>query len=417
MNFGSAVVRGSGDVGSAVAHALYMRGVNVIVHDDPRPAHLRRGMAFTDALFDGQAVLDGVLARQVTDWESLGGAVAADGPLWICDRPLQALLERCKPNLLVDARMRKRAAVEDQRDFAPTVVGLGPGFDTRSNCHLAIETAWGTDLGAVLRSGATAALSGEPRPLGGAGRERFVYAPQAGSWHTALQIGNRVTEGQVVGQIGTVAIVAPLSGFLRGLSHAGVLVAQRQKIVEVDPRVDASSVGRGERPIAIARGVLRALDLQPDPQSHYFGFEREFEATLDCMPMSVRLKLDLCGLKLGLEDWRALSRASRETVLDARCESAGDEQRLRQFLELTIADSGGVAPARIEVDCRAWQDRAKVPARVSGAVEASGAASLSGLAWGTLNDLQRFALCKIATSGPLRSLRPALTEFGLLRTP
>lgn len=58
MNFANAVVPGSDDVGSAVAHALHMRGVNVIVHDDPRPAHPRRGRAFTDALFGGQAVLD-----------------------------------------------------------------------------------------------------------------------------------------------------------------------------------------------------------------------------------------------------------------------------------------------------------------------------------------------------------------------
>ncbi len=404
-------------MGSAVAHALYMRGVNVIVHDDPLPAHPRRGMAFTDALFDGQAALDGLLALRLTELDLLGRDDAAGGPLWICDQPLQELLDRCKPDALVDARMRKRAAADDLRMLAPTLVGLGPGFDTRTNCDLAIETAWSGDLGAVVRDGATAALSGEPRALGGVGRERFIYAPQAGTWLTTLQIGDRVQQGQVIGQLGAAAVSAPLDGVLRGLSHSGVQVVQRQKIVEVDPRAGVSALGRGERPIAIARGVLRALDLQPDAQSHYFGFERDFEASLECMPMSVRRKLDLCGLKLGLESWRALSRSSRETVLDARCESAGDTLRLRQFLELSIAQFGGVTPARIEVDCHAWHDVAKLPARMSSALEAVGVSAVSAKEWEALNDLQRFALWKITTNGPLRSLLPALAEFGLLQSP
>lgn len=39
------LVRGSGDVGSAVALRLREAGHRVVVHDDPRPAHARRGMA------------------------------------------------------------------------------------------------------------------------------------------------------------------------------------------------------------------------------------------------------------------------------------------------------------------------------------------------------------------------------------
>src|SRR5687767_9792521 len=103
------VVRGSGDVGSAVAHALYMRGARVIVHDDPAPAHLRRGMSFADALFDGRSTLDGVVARHARDLEALRAIEAVDEQLPVCDAPLDALLAEYKPEVLVDARMRKRA--------------------------------------------------------------------------------------------------------------------------------------------------------------------------------------------------------------------------------------------------------------------------------------------------------------------
>jgi len=50
------LVRRVGDVGSAVAVAL---------HDEPAPATSRRGMAFTDAVFDVTATLDGLTAQRV----------------------------------------------------------------------------------------------------------------------------------------------------------------------------------------------------------------------------------------------------------------------------------------------------------------------------------------------------------------
>ena len=56
-------MRGIGDIGSAVAHALFIEGLRVVIHDDPAPTTTRRGMAFADAVFDGRATLDGVDTR------------------------------------------------------------------------------------------------------------------------------------------------------------------------------------------------------------------------------------------------------------------------------------------------------------------------------------------------------------------
>ena len=48
------LVLGAGDVGSAVAHALFHAGRAVVLQDGPAPpAAPRRGMAFADAFFDG----------------------------------------------------------------------------------------------------------------------------------------------------------------------------------------------------------------------------------------------------------------------------------------------------------------------------------------------------------------------------
>jgi xanthine dehydrogenase accessory factor len=47
------LVRGVGDVGSAVAVVLFRAGFAAALHDEPSPTAMRRGMAFADAVFDG----------------------------------------------------------------------------------------------------------------------------------------------------------------------------------------------------------------------------------------------------------------------------------------------------------------------------------------------------------------------------
>lgn len=412
--FDLVVVRGSGDVGSAVAHALYMRGAKVILHDEPAPAHPRRGMAFCDALFAGRSTLDGVVARHARDLGDVLtiGAVGEEVP--VCDAPLQALVAEYEPDALVDARMRKRATIEDQRPLAPTTIGLGPGFHAGINCSLAIETAWGDELGRVVRSGGTRELSGEPRPLGGAGRERFVYAPLAGRWITSLAIGDTVTAGQEIGRIDRHSVQAPFDGVLRGLSHDGVMVALHQKMVEVAPDTSARVTGQGERPRAIAKGVLRALELHPEAQLQFFQFERGFESSLDCIPMSVRLKLDLCGLKLSLAQWRALPVNARRTMLDAQCTCAVDVRRLRRFIELSITSEGGGCPKPGHLPEADWQNLGQVPEQVRAVLATAELPAISLQAWSQLGELERFALCKLTGKGHQRNLVAALAEFGLI---
>jgi xanthine dehydrogenase accessory factor len=74
---GTVLVRGIGDVGSAVAHALFRSGHRVIVHDGPAPTTHRRGMAFADAMFDGTATLAGVNARRIDSVGELSWELSA----------------------------------------------------------------------------------------------------------------------------------------------------------------------------------------------------------------------------------------------------------------------------------------------------------------------------------------------------
>ena len=255
-----AIVRGTGDVGSAVAHLLFRNGFHVVLHDVPRPAHTRRGMAFTNALFERKAELGGVLAKLARDIEGVTQMLDCGHALPVTTAAIEAVVNAFTPPIVVDARMRKRAVPEQQRHLAGITIGLGPNFVAGEQADIAIETAWGDELGRVIRSGTTRPLAGAPRAIAGHSSDRYVYAPVAGMFITACEIGMKVAAGQNIATIGGTVLQAPLAGRLRGLTHSEVEVAQGTKVIEIDPRdEDADIYGIGERPRRIAAGVLAAI--------------------------------------------------------------------------------------------------------------------------------------------------------------
>jgi len=268
-----------------VAHRLFASGHAVVIHDIPLPAAPRRGMAFTDAIFDGSCVLEGVRARRIDDLEALRAALADRESLPVTTLDLDSVLAGLAPDVLVDARMRKRARPEVQLELAPLTIGLGPNFVAGRTTHLAIETQWGDTLGTVITSGATNPLGGEPRNFAGHARDRFVYAPAAGVMRTSAAIGQRVRGGEVVARIAEQQLLAPLDGILRGLTHDGVPVEAGAKVVEVDPRGEIGAViGLGPRPKRIAEGVSAAIELgapgstdRGSPSAIALGAPRETE--------------------------------------------------------------------------------------------------------------------------------------------
>src|SRR4051812_41360382 len=124
---GIVLVRGSGDVGSAVAVVLHRAGHGVAIHEVAAPAAPRRGMAFADAVFDGECTLDGVVARRVDEAARLADVVASREAIAVTVDELDVVLAALGTvDVLVDARMRKRATPERQIELAPLTIGLGP---------------------------------------------------------------------------------------------------------------------------------------------------------------------------------------------------------------------------------------------------------------------------------------------------
>jgi xanthine dehydrogenase accessory factor len=171
------------------------------------------------------------------------------------DRPAPPGLD---PALLVDGRVLKRGH-DTTLDDAPWVIGVGPGFEVGRDCHAAVETARGHDLGRALYQGATHAFDGQPGALGGVRERRVIRSSIAGTFRGLVQIGDLVDAGQTVGVTDGRPVDTHLAGVVRGLVADGTAVRAEQKVGDVDPRGEPALVERvSDKANAVGGGVLEA---------------------------------------------------------------------------------------------------------------------------------------------------------------
>jgi hypothetical protein len=149
--------------------------------------------------------------------------------------------------------------------------------------------------------------------------------------------------------------------------------------------------------------------------SHFFQFEQDFVASLHCIPMQVRLKLDTCGVKLKLDQWNHLTQADRQALIDRDCTTSSEASDYRAFLQRLIQQRMGEIAKDLAIDPQPpWLDPAVIPAVVQ-AKAATVNFSFSDDQWAKLEPLQRFALIKLSRSSHENSnFLPALREFGLI---
>ena len=252
------LLRGGGDLATGVAYRLHHAGFPVIVTELPHPLVVRRRVALATAVLEGELLVEdlrGVRAGSPAEaWD-----LAQTGAIPVLISPELPALPLAPSLTIVDARMAKRN-IDTTIDQAPLVIALGPGFTAGADCHAVIETNRGHRLGRVIRQGSAEPDTGTPGIVGGKGRERVLRAPAGGTTSWRVDIGDRVREGQLMGDVAGIDIAAPFDGVVRGLIAPGTPVAAGYKIGDVDPRDDLTAPYTiSDKALSIGGGVLEAI--------------------------------------------------------------------------------------------------------------------------------------------------------------
>jgi hypothetical protein len=147
----------------------------------------------------------------------------------------------------------------------------------------------------------------------------------------------------------------------------------------------------------------------------YFKFEEDFiEDNLRCIPMIVRMKLDIMGLKLSLKSWSRFSEKERLFLAMASCTTEQELEDYRNELEEYIFRYSKDNLVLIDkTENTLWENPEQVPnSLMEKSAECNQQISLNQ--WQGLSQLQRFTLVKLSRPGhESRNFPKALQEFGL----
>lgn len=258
------IVRGGGDMATGTIHKLWSAGFPVLILETEYPAAIRRQVALSEAVYQGEAAVEGLTAvriggpkerwpemgpggREAAGGESIGAAVngaeiagaaangtetsgaeasgaEADREEALYEAKIKAEWEAqiravhkagkvpimvdpsgrsigiLKPDVVVDAIIAKEN-LGTSRSMAPLTIALGPGFTAGLDVDAVIETKRGHNLGRIIRQGEAAPNTGIPGNIGGYTAERVIHAGTAGILKNVCKIGDIVSKGDEIARI------------------------------------------------------------------------------------------------------------------------------------------------------------------------------------------------------------------------
>ena len=233
------LIRGAGDLATGIAAELWERGHQILMTDVAIPLTVRREVAFSRAVYEEHAVVEGIEAVLADNFEEAETIMATRKIAVMVDEKAEVRKEYL-PDVLVDGIMAKKNLGTRISD-APLVIGIGPGFTAAGDCHFVIETQRGEHLGEVIREGSAIPNTGIPGNIGGYTVERLLKASADGIMHP---------------------VYARLHGIVRGMLQEGVPVKKGLKIGDVDARIEGKLCYTiSDKARKIGNGVAEAIDL------------------------------------------------------------------------------------------------------------------------------------------------------------
>ncbi len=252
-------IKGAGEMASGIAWRLFQaRFRNIVMLEVPAPLAVRRRVSFCEAVHDGRQQVEGVIAQRVDSSDEITAAWQA-GQIAVRVDPRWQTLDEIDFQVVIDATLAKRN-LGTSMDEGELVIGVGPGFRAPQDVHLVIETHRGHHLGRIIAEGAAAPNTGVPGEMAGYTVERVLRAPVDGPFRVQAQIGDPISRGQIVANVGDTPLTASIDGVLRGLIRSDTQVTAGVKVGDIDPRGDLAYCDTiSEKARAIGGAVLEAV--------------------------------------------------------------------------------------------------------------------------------------------------------------
>lgn len=228
------VVRGGGDIASGTIQKLCRSGFKVLVLETAEPTSIRRSVCFSETVYEGKFLVEGIKAVLVNCFEEIKEAWDNERIPVVVDTEAR-FIEIVKPDIVVDAIMAKRN-LGTNINMAPITIALGPGFEAGKDVNVVIETMRGHNLGRLIFNGMAIKNTSLPGEIEGFSKERVIYSPNDGIINIIKNIGDIVRSGDIIAYVEGMEVKATIDGVLRGIIRDKKQVCKGLKIADIDPR-------------------------------------------------------------------------------------------------------------------------------------------------------------------------------------
>ncbi len=252
------LIKGAGDLASGIAWRLQRAGFPIIMTEIEKPLTVRLTVSYSNAVYENEVNIEGIKGKLVNSYQEVQEVIAQDKIAVIVDENAD-IAKEYKPDIIIDAIMAKKN-INTKIDDAPIVIAVGPGFIAKKDCDYVIETKRGHFLGKVIEEGSAIKNTGVPGNIGGYTVERIIRANGEGVFKSVAQIGDFVKKGDIVAYVDDREVTALIDGIVRGMLHDGIVVTDKMKCGDIDPRAEQSHCfSISDKSRAIGGGALEAV--------------------------------------------------------------------------------------------------------------------------------------------------------------
>lgn len=143
--------------------------------------------------------------------------------------------------------------------------------------------------------------------------------------------------------------------------------------------------------------------------------EREADPDGEWMSYGVRMKLDLVGRKISLDDWQSLTSSARTELNDLAVETDQEIEIFANRLLALLTDAGLQSQALGEEKLAGvsdWRDPGRPGGQADVLLRRLGAPEI----WSSLDRFARYVVCTFARKQDLSRARRALIQLGYLES-